>query len=270
MNTWQSDNIFLGTAWYYARFRPDYPEEAITLILDKFLLSGQSRVLDLGCGTGQLSLQLAPHVLEVIAIDPQEDMLQEGKFIASTRNISNVNWVLGDSNQLARLSRDINEVDLTVIARAFHWMDREQTLKDGYQLTKRGGGVAIIQDNGPRDMPATSAWKSVLDKAVRFWLGDTRMAGTKGTYSHPVKRHEELLQKSEFLNLEYVKVETKRTWNTDQIIGYLYSTSSSSIPVLGDKKERFEEDVRRRLLAINPDGVFEEEVTTSILMAWKM
>jgi hypothetical protein len=66
-----------------------------------------------------------------------------------------------------------------------------------------------------------------------------------------------------------VKINTKRTWTIDEIIGYLYSLSSSSIPVLGDKKEPFEADIRRRLTDIEPSGVFEEEVTTEILMAWK-
>jgi ubiquinone/menaquinone biosynthesis C-methylase UbiE len=270
MSTWQSDNIFAGTAWYYARFRPDYPEELIKSLTDKFTLAQQSRVLDLGCGTGQISLQLAPYVFEVIAIDPQEDMLKEGKSIATEKGIANIKWILGDSSQLTHLTRDIGELDLTVIARAFHWMDREQTLKDLYHLTKRGGGLAIVWDDGPRDSITTSKWKSVLDEAVRFWLGEVRLAGTKGTYNHPTRRFEDYLQESDFQNLESVEIKTGRSWTTDQVIGYLYSTSSSSIPVLGDKKEHFEADVRRRLLAINPDGVFEEEVTTSTLMAWKI
>ena len=270
MSTWQSDNIFSGTAWYYARFRPEYPEAVIKLILDKFSLGKESRILDLGCGTGQISLHLAPHVLEIISIDPQEDMLKEGKTIAIKKALLNIKWTLGESAKLNSLKREIGNVDLTVIARAFHWMDREQTLKDLYHLTKWGSGVAVVWDSGPRDSITESKWKLTLDEAVRFWLGEVRLAGTKGTYIHPNRRFEDYLQQSEFRNLESVEIKTERTWTTDQIIGYLYSTSSSSIPVLGDKRESYEADVRRRLLAINPEGVFEEEVKTSILLAWKI
>jgi ubiquinone/menaquinone biosynthesis C-methylase UbiE len=270
MTTWQSDNIFSGTAWYYARFRPDYPEEVIKLLLNKFSLGKKSRVLDLGCGTGQMSLWLAPYVSEIVAVDPQEEMLTEGKSLASEKDITNIKWLLGDSAQLSRLSLNIGEVDLTVIARAFHWMDREQTLKDLFRLTNHGGGVAVLNDNGPRDAVSTCQWKLVIDDAVRFWLGDIRMAGTKGTYSHPVRRYEDILQESDFRNLESMKIETGRTWTIDRVIGYLYSTSSSSIPVLGSKKESFEADVRRRLQAINPNGIFDEEVITSILIAWRL
>jgi ubiquinone/menaquinone biosynthesis C-methylase UbiE len=269
MSTWQTDNIFSGTAWYYARFRPDYPEAVIRLMLEKFHLDRKSRVLDLGCGTGQISLRLAPYVFEVIGIDPQADMLKEGSSIACERGLSNIKWMPGDSAKLKCIKGDIGEIDLTVIARAFHWMDREQTLRDLYHLTKRGGGIAIIWDDGPRDSITASKWKLALDEAVRFWLGEVRLAGTKGTYAHPTRRFEDYLQESEFRNLESVEIKIGRTWTTDQIVGYLYSTSSSSIPVLGDEKERFEADVRRRLHAINSEGVFEEEVTTSLLMGCK-
>jgi ubiquinone/menaquinone biosynthesis C-methylase UbiE len=269
MITWQPDNVFSGTAWYYARFRPDYPEEVINLLLTKFGLSKDSRILDLGCGTGQISIPIAPYVSEIIAIDPQQDMINEGKSIASTSGITNIKWVLGESAQLPHLMNNNDKVNLTVIARAFHWMDREQTLKDLYHLTQSGGGVAIITDNGPRDAIADTKWKLALDDVVHHWLGDIRLAGTKGTYSHPVRRHEEIVRESEFRNLESITINTRRTWNIDQLIGYLYSTSSSSIPVLGDKKEPFESDVRHRLLTINPDGLFEEKVTTSVLIVWK-
>jgi ubiquinone/menaquinone biosynthesis C-methylase UbiE len=274
MSAWEANNIFCGTAYYYSRFRPEYPPEAFELLVDKFSLDKTSRVLDLGCGTGKVALKLAPFVSGVIAIDPQEEMLQEGESLASEKGITNINWKPGDSADIARMALVIGEVDLTVIARAFHWMDREQTLRDLYPITRPGGGLAIISDNGPTDASlhepkSVSRWKSVINDAMRYWLGDVRKAGTKGTFDPLPKRFEAYLNESRFKDLEMARLETKRNWTIDGIIGYLYSTSSSSIPVLGDKKEPFEADVRRRLAEIEPSGVFEEEVTTEIWMAWK-
>jgi len=95
-----------------------------------------------------------------------------------------------------------------------------------------------------------------------------RKAGTKGTYAHPQKRFEALLEESPFHYLEIISIKTNRAWTIDQIIGYLYSTSSSSLPVLGDKKERFEADLRRQLAALGTDS-FQEEVITNVMMVWK-
>jgi hypothetical protein len=112
-------------------------------------------------------------------------------------------------------------------------ISREQILKDLYKIiTKSDGGVAIIIDSGPRD-GLTLPWKEIIDQTVRRWLGEERKAGTKGTYSHPTKRFETILQESEFRDLEFADFKLERSWSIDQIIGYLYSTSSSSLPVLG-------------------------------------
>ena len=268
MSDWETDNIFRGTAFYYSKFRPGYPPEAFDLLVDRFSLNKKSRVLDLGCGTGQIAIKIAPYVSEVIAIDPLEEMLREGKSLASGGGIINIVWNLGESANLSQMASIIGEIDLTVIARAFHWMEREQTLRDLYAITKRGGGLVIVTHTEPRSPPFTK-WKSAIDDTVHYWLGNVRKAGTKGIFTPPSERFEKNVEESRFENQKSVKINTKRTWTIDEIIGYLYSLSSSSIPVLGDKKEPFEADIRRRLTDIEPSGVFEEEVTTEILMAWK-
>ena len=72
-------DIFHGTAWYYARYREGYPQEFFDLIRQKFDLSTDDRVLDLGCGTGQIAIPISSLVKEVIAMDPEPEMIEEGK-----------------------------------------------------------------------------------------------------------------------------------------------------------------------------------------------
>jgi ubiquinone/menaquinone biosynthesis C-methylase UbiE len=266
--TWNPKNVFSGTARYYARYRPGYPDEVFQLLRKKFSPDHFSRVLDLGCGTGQVALPIAPFVSEVIAVDPQMEMLEETGALAAAGGIQNIRWIPGESGDLPQMAAAIGEIDLTVIARAFHWMDREQTLKDLYPLTRPGGGAAVISDSGPRD-GMKLPWKEVIDRAVKCWLGEVRKAGTQGAYSHPTKRFDAYLKESAFRNLETALIQVERTWNLDQIIGYLYSTSSSSIPVLGNKKAPFEAEVRAGLQKLEPPGQFKEPVTIEILMAWK-
>jgi ubiquinone/menaquinone biosynthesis C-methylase UbiE len=266
--TWDAENIFRGTAWYYARFRPGYPNEVANLLVKKFALTKDSRVLDLGCGTGQMALKLAPYVSEVIAIDPQEEMLREGKSAAAPRGITNVTWIKGDSSRLPQIAKRIGDVHLTVIARAFHWMVREQTLTDLFKITLPGGGATVIDDSGAYD-GATLPWKEVIRETVKKWLGTTRRAGTKGTYTPPTRKFEDYLKESEFCNFESASFQVERNWSLDEIIGYMYSTSQSSIPVLGDKQEPFEAELRKRLIEIQPTGRFHEPVTVNVMMVWK-
>jgi len=266
--TWDPKNVFSGTAWFYARYRPDHPIEVINILIEKFKLFNRSRVLDLGCGTGQITLQIAPYVSEVIAVDPQEDMLNEGQKLANTRGISNIRWIVGESGDLPRISGYINDIDFTVIARAFHWMDREQTLKDLYKITKFDGGIAVIDDGGSRDGPMVP-WKETITQLRKKWLGEERKAGTQGTYTPPTKRFETYLLESTFSDLEVAGFNIERIWTIDQIVGYTYSASASSIPILGRNKEPFEAELRARLKELDPTGQFREQVVVSVMMAWK-
>jgi ubiquinone/menaquinone biosynthesis C-methylase UbiE len=266
--TWNPANVFTGTAYYYARYRPRYPVVAINLLVEKFKLSKTSRVLDLGCGPGHLALALAPHAGRVFAVDPQEEMLAEGRRLAGEQGVTNIEWISGESGNLSRLREKIGAIDLTVMGRSFHWMDQQQTLNELFKMTLPGGGVALIGDSGPTD-GAELPWKETIQQTVKKWLGDERKAGTRGIYRHPPKRFEGYLKESDFSKYKEVSYKITRSWTPDEIVGYMYSTSLASLPVLGDKKELFEADLRRRLQEIEPTGLFKELVTINIMMVWK-
>jgi ubiquinone/menaquinone biosynthesis C-methylase UbiE len=273
--TWDPENLFVGTACYYSRYRPQYPDEAISLLRRKFKLDKSSRVLDLGCGPGHLTLKLASRVARVIAVDPQAEMLAEGRRLARQQGLDNIDWTLGSSGDLPRLRDRIGAINITVMGRSFHWMDRRRTLRDLYKMTKPGGGVAILADSHFTVADSHFAfheetpWRHIVRETTRKWLGEERKAGTNGIYAHPKKHHPEIVANSEFTGTEVVHLEYQRTWTVDEIIGYLYSTSHTSVPVLGEKKEPFEADLRRRLLECEPSGTFTEKVVVQIIMAWK-
>ncbi|MFE3961036.1 methyltransferase domain-containing protein [Nocardia sp. NPDC059091] len=70
-------DLFADTAWHYARYRPGYPSEFLDEIVRSFQLDGSGRLLDLGCGTGQLTVPLSKHVREAVGVDPEPQMLIE-------------------------------------------------------------------------------------------------------------------------------------------------------------------------------------------------
>ena len=266
--TWDPQNVFTGTARYYARYRPQYPDDAISLLIERFNLDKSSRVLDLGCGPGHLALKLAPYVASVVAIDPLEEMLTEGRRAERDLHLSNIDWLYGESSMLPELAARIGIINLTVMGRSFHWMDREQTLRDLNMMTGKGGGIAIITDSGPKD-GVWAPWREIIWDTVKKWLGEERRAGTNGTYTHPEKNHQSIVQESSFQNMEIAHIDVERNWALDDIIGYLYSASSTSIPVLGKKKELFEAELRERLTEYEMSGRFHEAGTVQIIVAWK-
>ncbi|MCM8819790.1 MAG: hypothetical protein NC925_03235 [Candidatus Omnitrophica bacterium] len=50
--------LYKGTYKYYIKYRPPIPKEVIDIIVGHFDVKPTDRVLDLGCGTGQVALAM--------------------------------------------------------------------------------------------------------------------------------------------------------------------------------------------------------------------
>src|SRR5438093_307003 len=115
---------FQGNAPYYAR-HVTYPEALFTLLECECALDGHGRLLDLGCGTGQLTVPLAPLVEEAIGVDLEPEMLLEAERVAREAGVGNIQWVHGAAEDLPR---SWGSFRLVTIGVAFHWMDRARVL----------------------------------------------------------------------------------------------------------------------------------------------
>jgi hypothetical protein len=54
--TGQANDLLLGAAKYYERYRVPYPQEVFDWIVNEYRLDGCGRLLDGGCGTGQAAV----------------------------------------------------------------------------------------------------------------------------------------------------------------------------------------------------------------------
>ncbi|MEV4009150.1 class I SAM-dependent methyltransferase [Nonomuraea angiospora] len=112
-------------------------------MIRRFGLDGSGRLLDLGCGTGQLTIPLAGHVAEAVGVDSEPDMLAEAARQALEGEVGNVTWVRGGS---ADLPGGLGRFRLVTMRRSFHWIDRERVLAALAGMVEDGGGVVIAND----------------------------------------------------------------------------------------------------------------------------
>src|SRR5262245_44247453 len=122
---------YAGAGWYYAEYRDRVSAELITLLADQLGWSTRDRVLDVGAGPGQLSFLVAPLVAEVVAIEPEPDMLAEGSRRAAMADIDKVRFVAGSSDDLPTMRSCLGLFRAALMGQSFHWMvDRDRVLED--------------------------------------------------------------------------------------------------------------------------------------------
>jgi ubiquinone/menaquinone biosynthesis C-methylase UbiE len=121
--------------------------EAFLAIRDRLLELaeplGGDRVIDLGAGTGLLSLALAPRVRELIAVDISERMLERLDDAATADGIHNIRTVAAD---LRRLPLEDESATLVVSNYAFHHLDdagKELALAEARRILSPGGRLVI-------------------------------------------------------------------------------------------------------------------------------
>jgi SAM-dependent methyltransferase len=256
-----SGGLFAGTARYYARYRPGYPEAFLADLVARFGLDGTARLLDLGCGTGQLTIPLAAHVASAIGVDPDPGMLAEAASRAHAAHITNVTWARGSS---ADLPIGFGPFRLVTMGRSFHWMDRERVLSALEGMVDAEGGLAIAND-GCLVRP-TTAWQHAIDDVQQRFLPTDWRAGSPNP-SDTGDSHSEVLARSPFRCVHRLVHEFTREWTIEEAIGYLYSTSLPLRRLLGERRADFEREVTNALLAIEPSGRFIEPVALEVLTA---
>ncbi len=89
---------------FYHQYRRGYPSAVIDTLVDTFGLTSDDIAVDLGCGTGQLTLPIATRVRAVAGVDPEPDMLVRARRAAAEQGIGNVSWLLGADTDIPALA----------------------------------------------------------------------------------------------------------------------------------------------------------------------
>lgn len=114
------------------------------LLADELGWTASDRVLDLGAGPAHLSLLLAPFVGEVVAMDPEPDMIEEGRRRVADAGIDKVSLVAGGSEDV---SPDLGRFAAVTMSQSFHRMpDQDGVLRKLDALTDAFALVGFVNE----------------------------------------------------------------------------------------------------------------------------
>ena len=117
----------------YAQFRPEYPSELAAFLAT--VSPDLGIAVDVGCGNGQLTNQLAGHFAQVFGIDPSADQL------ANAVPGNNISYVCASAEILPI---ENNRASLVVAAQAAHWFDLPSFYGEVRRISVPRATVALV------------------------------------------------------------------------------------------------------------------------------
>ena len=166
----KSEEFFATAAAGWDRLRGDLFGDTFFLWAILGLIDPSLTVGDLGCGTGQLTETVAPHVHRVIAVDASDDMLTAAH--ARLGKLSNVDLRKGD---LEALPIPAGELDAAVMSLVLHYSpDPARALAEVARVLQPGGRVLIVDmlphEHGEYQQQMGHVWLGFSDKQTTRFL----------------------------------------------------------------------------------------------------
>lgn len=155
---------------------------------------GEARVLDLGCGAGHVSFNVAPAVGEVVAYDLSQQMLDVVEAAAADKGLGNIRTVCGPAERLPFADAGFDFVFSRYSAH--HWSDLGLALREVRRVLKPGGVAAFIDVMSPggplldtylQTVEVLRDTSHVRDYSAAEWLHQVSNAGLS-TRSHTRQR----------------------------------------------------------------------------------
>jgi len=250
--------LYRGTAGYYERFRVPYPPELIDDLVGRARPSGRGRLLDLACGTGQITFAVAARFAEVWSVDQEPDMIEVVRGKARAAGAARVHPVVSSAESL---DAPPGAFELVAIGNAFHRLGRDVVAANAFRWLAPRGSIALLWASSP--LTGKEDWQIAMSSLLSSW--ETRLgAGARVPAGWERVREERpdhaVLKAAGFELVHSSRFPAAHDWTVDALIGFVYSTSLFARPFIGDRARAFERDVDRELAEFTTDGRLSEVI----------
>lgn len=271
---WQWDpTLFGGSAAYYSQGRVAYPPDLAEMLVRELDLDGTGRLLDVGCGPGSVTLLLAPHYADVIAIDADPDMIEVASSHAARYGLHNISWrhLRGEE-----LTTELAPVRTAVFAQSFHWMERDRVAGLMHELLEVGGTLVHVHATTHRGGTNTEGLLGpqppyeAIAELVQRYLGAERRAGQGVLRFGTPSGEDEVYRGAGFSGPQRIEVPSWVVDRTvDEVVAAVYSQSGSAPHLFGDRLPAFGDELRGLVASAAGGQVFTERMSPIAIDIWR-
>jgi hypothetical protein len=161
------------------------------------------------------------------------------------------------------LTPELGGFHLVAIGRAFHWMDRRDTLARLDRMIAPAGAIALFSDKHPELVQ--NAWRKAYDSVLDKYSAED--SARKLRKSTEFGSHETVLLASPFSHLERIGIIEERRTPIEDLDSRLLSLSSVSRDKIGDRADAMIAEFRAEMASYAANGMVTEVVESQALIA---
>lgn len=217
----------------YAAHRPTYPPALAAALAER---APHGTAWDVGCGNGQLSIDLAQHFDRVIATDPAQAQIDAA--VAHPR----IEYRVSSAEDSGL---DSQSVECVVAAQAAHWFQWDRWIAEVERVAKPGALVALVSygiEIVEGEAANTLAERYYYDDAGPYWP-----AGREHVENH----YRDLVMP--WPAVEAPVMDMTMRWTREDLMGYV-NTWSATVKLVQVKGDAAVRKLAEELAKVWPDG----------------
>jgi SAM-dependent methyltransferase len=219
----------------YDKYRPNYPKKALNDMLSLSGIGLESKLLEVGCGTGQATKSLAERGLMIDAIELGPDLAE-----IAAKNVSRwprVQVIVGNYEDYKFKTEEYN---LIYSAQAFHWIEPSIRLQKSAHLLQQNGSLALLY-NSTNKLEGTLA---ILSERLQKLTGNP--IGSPNITEDMERWKTEIKESKLFDNLIINEYPWCAIYNIEAYQG-LYNTYSDFADINDDLRRRTAETIKQTI-----------------------
>lgn len=225
----------------YNVYRTRYPQEVVDAVIALSHLHTGSRVLEIGCGTGQLSTPLAQHGIDLLALEPGSHLAALAR-----QNLKRFPNVHVEASSFEAWPLPPQKFDAVVSASAFHWLDPAVRFSKSAEALHPEGFLAILHVHHVSG-GTPGFFADTQPSYLKWGLSDDLSFQPPVPDNVPIM-YPELDQRPEFRSVERHHSEIPMSHSTASYVGWL--RTDSLVNSLNDQERAgFLQDIERLIEA---------------------
>jgi len=231
--------VFDDNVVNYNKFRPKYPLELIDDIIRLSGINPSGIILEIGCGTGQITLPFAQKGYRITGLEKGKSLAEYTRknllkySHADVRNITFEDWKTKGE-----------KYDIVLSAQAFHWIEVDYGLRKASQLLKSNGSICLIWNLDRSEK--THFWK-LTEPIYKKYFPPIRSNRNLEFYVNLYRK--KINDLDIFEDVQYNRYEWEQSYQKDEYIGLL-KTFSDHMTLEESNREKFFYEIARIIIQI--------------------